>query len=558
MKKIWILWLLVVLIASCRTITNKTSHQGGSIAFPINAKPTAWIPSLAYDINTMIVLNQLYEGLVEIDQQSYQVKSLLAKTIENSFDYKEYTFELHSNVHFHPHSLFQGDSTETLTNNDVIQTFEYACSKKYHESSYAYQNILKEINGAEAYHRGECDTIEGLYEENGKITIKLKKSDPLFLQKLASSTLGIFSAKWINNQQGVPPGTGPFYLKSKDDKTIILRRHPYYFKESEEKYRLPYLDNIVFKVYEDEQVKINDFLTGRLDIINSIDVSGLNTIFEEKKEAFNQIPPELTYFNNPLLQATMVLFNLNTPLLESSTNRKLMNYAINRDEVNRVIIHNQGLKSSIYGLIPPVDNVFNLYDYEQLNRESLKYNPERIKKSKLTDFASDTLILNVLNESQRIKLGNLLKQQFKKELHLEVQINTLSSEEMIVSIEKMDADLYLIGLSAEFLNPLSLMKHFYGETVPDSLSVPSTVNFSRYKNWYFDQFYEKASKEYKASKQFNAILLSEKELLKNPPFIVLYYNADNYVHYTYVCNLHSNLLNLIKFRDIYLNKKVYG
>ncbi len=558
MKKGWILWFLVIFIASCRTISDRANHQGGSVAYSIDASPTTWVPSLAYDNNTMIVLNQLYEGLVEMDQQSYQVKPLLAKSIANSFDFTTYTFELNQNVHFHPHKIFQGDSTEVLTNTDVIRTFEYACSKTYHESSYAYQNILKEVKGAEAYHRGECDTIEGLYEEDGKIIIELNKSDPLFLQKLASPTLGIFSAKWIKNHQGIPPGTGPFYLKTANDKTITLVRHPYYFKKSEENHHLPYLDKVVFKIYKDEQVKINDFLNAQLDIINGIDVAGLDVIFENKKEEFNQIPPKLIYFNNPLLQATMVLFNLNTPLLESTTNRKLMNYAINRDEINRKIIHNQGLKSSVFGLIPPIENVFNLYDYQQLNKESLKYNPERIKKANTHDFETDTLTLNVLNEAQRIKLGNIIKTQLKKELNLEIQVNALSVEEMIHSIEKMDADLYLIGLSAEFLNPLSLMKHFYGESVPDSLYVPSTVNFSRYKNWYFDQFYEKASKEYKASKQFNSILLAEKELLKNPPFIVLYYNSDNYVHYTYVCNLNSNLLNLIKFRDIYLKKKVYG
>lgn len=555
LKKLFFLFTLFYLLFSCEEGRKKTPLQGGKITFAIHAKPTTWIPSLAFDVNTMTVLSQIYEGLVEIDQQTYQVKPLLAKNIETSHDFRTYTFELNPNVHFHPNSVFKSDSTDVLTNNDVIKTFEFACSKKYHESSYAYQNILKDIQGATEFHHGEMDTIKGLFVENGKIVIRLKNQDPQFLQKLASPTLGIFSAKWLEKQKGIPPGTGPFYCRFEDEQNINLVRHEQYFNTTKDGQPLPYLDELTFKVYAQADQKITDFLDGKLDIVNGLNAPELNVIFEKRKSDFNKIPPKLVYFSNPLLKTTMILFNLNTPLLEPTANRKMLNYAINRTEINRKIIHDQLSTSTVFALNPPIEKLFNHYDYQQLKKESLRYNPDKIKVAKnLKDFEKDTLTLNILNDPQRIKLAKLIKAQLKKELGLELVIQLLTIEEMGISIQNMDADMYLINLSAEYLNPLSIMKHFYGATVPDSLNVPSTVNFSRYKNWYYDQFYEKASKEFKSAKQFEAILLAEKELLKNPPFIVLHYNSDNYIHYAYVCNLHSNLLNLISFKEIYIKK----
>lgn len=554
-QNILIFSFLTFFLTACREHKTTFNYSGGELSFPISSAPASWVPSMAYDINSFVVLNQVYESLVEIDQLTYQIKPLLAKKFTYSDDFTLFTFELEKEVRFHPSSLFPEDSKSAfLTNEDVIKTFEYACSKDNKSSSYAYQNILKEIKGAEDFHRELVDSIQGLRIEDSLIVIELKHSDPLFLQKIASPALGIFSAKWLSKKQGIPPGTGPFYFGKQTANLIQLIKNPHYFKTSAEHYSLPYLDKINFQIYTDEKTKVADFLNHKLDVINDIGELGLNQIFEQQKDAFNQIPPKMIYTNSTLLNTTLILFNLNKPIFESASNRKLFNYAINRVEINRELIHNQISSSSVYGLIPPMNKLFNHYDYQQLSKESLNYNPSLVKQKahELKAYENDTLSLVVLDNPQRIKLGNVLKRQIKKELNINIRVLPMRAEDLLMSIDKMDADLYLAGFSAEFLNPLSLMKHFYGASIPDSSNVSSTVNITRYKNWYYDQFFEKASKEIKSINQFNAILLAEKELLKNPPFIVLYYNSDNYVQYSYVCNLYNNMLNFISFREVYI------
>jgi peptide/nickel transport system substrate-binding protein len=547
---------LCIFITACTENKDKATFSGGQLSFPINSFPATWVPSVANDMNSMVVLTQIYEGLVEIDRLTYQVKPLLAKKIIHSDDYTTFSFELEENVQFQPSDLWSTDSDRVLTKKDVLKTFEYACIKEGETSTYAYQNILKEVKGAEDFHRGISDTIKGLYVDSSFIVIELSKADPLFLQKLASPSLGIFAAKWLEKKKGIPPGTGPFYLKNRNAHSICLSRHPDYFKKDAHGKMLPYLDEINFKIYRSQKDKISDFLAQKLDVINGINELGLNQIFKKEKDAFNQIPPKLIYYSNTLLNTTLVLFNLDRPIFESTTNRKLFNYAINREAINRALIQDKQSSDAVYGLIPPMDKLFNHYDYQQLSKENLNYNPSLVLKNKdsFKAFENDTLTLALLNTPQRIQLGILLQKQLKTAFNLTIEIKPLNPEQLLAAIDKRTADLFLAGFSAEFLHPLSLMKHFYGATVPDSANVSSTVNVSRYKNWYFDQFYEKASKETKPINQFNAILLAEKELLKNPPFIVLNYNADNYVQYAYVCDLYSNMLNLISFREVYIQK----
>lgn len=556
-KFLYLLFILAMCIA-CSSAPKKSKFSGGEISFPISSPPTSWIPSFAFDLNTQIILNQVFESLVEIDQHTYQVKPLIAKSFESNDDFTEFTFDINKEIPFHPSSLFPKDSIVYLTVNDIVKTIEYACSNDKPEGSYAYQNILKDqLKGAKDFHDGKTKTIEGLREEEGKLIMQLEKSDPLFLQKVASTSLGIFSSKWLENKQGIPPGTGPFYFDNEIRKNHIrLVRHENYFLKSNDNYKLPYLDAVNFKIYLKEKDKVDDFIAGKLDVVNGLNAANLDRIFVAKRKDFNTIPPKLVYFNNPLLQTSMLLFNLESPIFKSASMRKLFNHAINRSEINRKIVHSQADESKVYGLIPSMANLFNHYDYEKLQKESLDYNPNLVKKNsgELKPFLNDTLVLNVLDTKFKKELGEIVRDQLKKELGIEVRIQALTIQKMFDSLETMRGDLFLLSLSAEFMNPISIMKHFHGKAVPDSLNVASKVNLNRYQNWYYDQFYEKASYQRKATEQFNAILLAEKELLKNPPFIVLYYNSDNYIHNAYFRNLFSNTLNLVTFREVYKSK----
>ena len=78
---------------------------------------TSLDPAFAKDQRNIWVTNQLYNGLVELDD-SLLVKPSIAKSWHISENGKTYTFKLRNDVYFHKHSLFGLDSTRNVIAKD--------------------------------------------------------------------------------------------------------------------------------------------------------------------------------------------------------------------------------------------------------------------------------------------------------------------------------------------------------------------------------------------------------------------------------------------------------
>jgi peptide/nickel transport system substrate-binding protein len=80
------------------------------------------------------------------------------------------------------------------------------------------------------------------------------------------------------------------------------------------------------------------------------------------------------------------------------------------------------------------------------------------------------------------------------------------------------------------------------------------VNQSRYRNAKFDELFEAAKKESKKNESLNLFAEAEKELMKDPPVMILWYNGDIQLLYSKVRNFHENPLNHFILRDVYLKE----
>lgn len=550
-RKFFAFITILALAFSCNDSGNRFRYDGGQLNLPLLSLPITWIPCETVDQNTQIVLSQIYETLVEIDQKSLQIKPLIAKSFTSSSDFTQFTFEIRDNIYFH--SKIPGKRGKKLVASDVIKTFEYDCLQR---NSAAYHNVLSQIKGAKEFREGKSKNISGIDIQEHQISIELIAQDPLFLNKLAFTSCAIIPANWIKDPKGNPPGTGPFYLKHKRENKIEISKNLYYGLRSKEGYSLPYLNQVNFHLYSSTKQATRDFLSQKIDVINHLDLENLGYIFNQRKEDFNASPPSIIYKNRPTLSSSLLVFNLNSPFFSSPLHRRIFNYAVNRNAFNRFILKNHSLHNpNIYGIIPPEIDALKNYDLKKLEPYSLDYHPAFLKNmnNNIGQFSKDTITLAVTNSRERIQLAREIAFQLTQNLKVNIQLKILSFPDFIHCINEGEADLYLMKLVADFPNPLSLMSHFYSGGSPDSI-VSKKSDFSRYHNWYFDHFFEQASMQSKTNEQINSILLAEKELLKNPPFIVLYYHTNNFVRYSYVCNYWENLLSNINLRECYLKK----
>ena len=120
------LWFLVVsfwLLVSCTSEENKERHLQ-VFRYNEHANITTLDPVFAKDLRTIWVTNQLFNGLVQLDDK-LEVHPDIAKSWTISDEGKKYSFNLNKDIKFHKHILFGKDSTRYV----VAKDFEYSFNR---------------------------------------------------------------------------------------------------------------------------------------------------------------------------------------------------------------------------------------------------------------------------------------------------------------------------------------------------------------------------------------------------------------------------------------------
>ncbi len=121
-------------------------------------------PAFAKDLSDIWAANQLFNGLVQMDD-SLNVQPSIAKTWSISTDALSYSFILRDDVYFHKHSLFGSDSTRTVNATD----FEYSLNRLKD----------KQVASPGSWVLGKVDSFKAVNDST--FNIKLNQPFPAFL-----------------------------------------------------------------------------------------------------------------------------------------------------------------------------------------------------------------------------------------------------------------------------------------------------------------------------------------------------------------------------------------
>ncbi|WP_026678153.1 SgrR family transcriptional regulator [Fictibacillus gelatini] len=176
------------------------------------------------------LIQQLGDTLVRYDETADSIVPHLAHHWTVNENHTVWTFYLRKGVRFHHQSV--------LTSEDVIHSFQRFI--KYSTPNFwLVQEIL---------------SIEKLSEFTVRIT--LKKPNPFFLRYVGSANLSILP-KDIPFDEHQWIGTGPFLLKKRSEKQLILEAFDYYFLER------PFLDEIEFWRVSQETMQVMTYQVGK-------------------------------------------------------------------------------------------------------------------------------------------------------------------------------------------------------------------------------------------------------------------------------------------------------
>lgn len=234
-KKILFLLLITFLVLG---ISMTGLAQEKILVFGSSGDAARLDPADVTDGESISRMDNIFEGLVEYESGSTEIKPCLAESWDISEDGTEITFHLRKGVKFHDGTDFNADA--------VVFSFErqYNPEHPYHQyGEWAYWG----------YMFSDIDRMEKIDD----YTVKLVLSEPnaSIMTSLAMFTVCIISPtnaeKYKEDAFRYPCGTGPFkFVEWVKDDHITLVANEDYWRER------PKIDKLIFKVIPDPSARL--------------------------------------------------------------------------------------------------------------------------------------------------------------------------------------------------------------------------------------------------------------------------------------------------------------
>jgi peptide/nickel transport system substrate-binding protein len=276
-------------------------RYGGRFVIGETSAPRSFNAIMANETSTTDVTSgRLFTSLADFDNITQQETPFLAKSWETSSDGLTWTFHLRHDAKFsdgHP-----------MTAEDVMFSVQVIYDPALHPS---VQDLL--ISGGRRFEFSAPDsyTIVVKTAAPSAVMIGIIGSIRIMPKHILEGafTDGSFASAY---SVSTPPESlvcsGPWRLKQyvAGEKTV-LERNPYWFGVDPKGHRLPYLDELIFRIVPDQNTAALQFLAGDLD--------GLDSVKPEDYESYQDQATKLDftlYDLGPSLTTNFFWFNLNT------------------------------------------------------------------------------------------------------------------------------------------------------------------------------------------------------------------------------------------------------
>jgi len=487
--------------------------------------PRTLDPALAVDIYSATIIQQLFDGLVQFDQ-NLNVIPAIARSWKISPDGLTYTFYLREGVKFH--------NEREVTADDFVYSFTRIIDPKTKSPAV---HLLGKVLGFKEFQDGKTNYVEG-FKSIGKYTFEIKLSEPFYP---FISVLGIINFKVVPKEEiekidplfpVTPIGTGPFkFVSMKEGKEIILEANQDYFEGK------PNLDRILFRVFHGAQ---------REKILEAFKEGSLEESFLPPEEIEDMAKGKRHLFlQKPLLSLRFYGFNLRTNPLDNKKLRKAINLAIDKKFIISELHKNQfNLAKSI---LPP-----GMPGYDP-KREPYPYNEALARKYLMeSGYGKEKPSIEIWSASQSEaaqKELNEIKSQLNK-LGIQTTINFETNWPNFEAMLRANkAPVFIYAWYADFPDP----DNFLGTLFHSK----SKFNYTAYHNPEVDRLIDKARAERDYLKRVEMYRKIEEIVLDDAPIVPMVNHLFQMVYQPYVRGVEVSALGgpYIPMKKIWLKKE---
>src|SRR3954470_5979328 len=316
------------------------AKPGGDIIITYKDDVATLDPAIGYDWQNWSMIKSLFDGLMDYEPGTTNLKPDLAESYEIAPDGKTFTFKLRHGVKFH--------NGREMTADDVKYSLDRVVNPKTQSPGAGF---FASIKGHEAVAAGTSESLEGVtVVDPYTVKFELTRPDATFLHVMAINFSHVVPKEEVEKYGADfgkhPVGTGAFKLSEwNSGQDLIFERNKDYYKQG-----LPHLDKITFQIGQEPVVALLRLQKGEIDIAgDGIPPSKYVEVLKDPK--MKQLVTVVDQLNTDYLS-----MNVNIPPFDKVEVRQAVNMAINKDRVlklinNRGVAANQPLPPAMPGYV---------------------------------------------------------------------------------------------------------------------------------------------------------------------------------------------------------------
>lgn len=534
-KKSWYLILLfIVVVITILTGCAKTQKKepgakkpavedpkaGGTYIHPLIADPKSLDPPHVYESESYRVAVMIFDGLVDYDPKTLEIKPALAESWEVSDDAKVWTFKLKKGVKYHIGGEVKAE--------DFKKCWERACARET-ESEVAY--VLSPILGYDEMQKGEAKELSGVKViDDYTLEVTLKHPFGEFLKTLGHPVASVYppeEAEELGDKFSESPvGTGPFKLVSwKHNREVVLERNDNYWGKK------AFLDKIIFRIFKDENTAFLEYKAGK------IHDCGVPTGQIKSTKTDPILGPQ--YREGPEIAIYFYGFNMEKGVFAKDKNLRLaIAHSTNKQAIVDVVM--EGLPTIATGIVPPgVPGYKAGSAYEQDKEKAKRYWEKSSKPKKIT------LWYNTSEGHQKIAE---VAQAGYKAVGINVELANLDWGAYLDKVSKSETEFFRMGWLADYPSMDNFLYPLFHS------SEKGNNNMFFYGNPEVDKLLEDARKEVNDEKRYDLYAQAEKKILQDVPLVPIYFYKFARVVQPEVNGYHWSAMGLVNFDEVWLTK----
>ncbi|MFT6090919.1 ABC transporter substrate-binding protein [Sulfitobacter sp.] len=307
--------------AESHSSLDPNAKSGGNITVTYKDDVATLDPAIGYDWQNWSMIKSLYDGLMDYEPGTTDLRPGLAESYDISDDGMVFTFKLREGVKFH--------NGRVMTAEDVKYSLDRVTDPKTQSPGAGF---FGSIAGYDAVSSGEVTGLSGVkVVDDQTVEITLSRPDATFLHVMGLNFASVVAKEAVEAAGAdfgkTAMGTGAFKLADWTiGQKLVFAKNEDYWRDG-----LPYLDSVTFEVGQEPIVALLRLQNGEVDVPgDGIPPAKFQEVMGDPDQAARVI-------EGGQLHTGYITLNVKMPPFDNVDVRKAVNMAINKERITQVI-----------------------------------------------------------------------------------------------------------------------------------------------------------------------------------------------------------------------------